>query len=111
MRKAKLIAILFFIGFVVAHVLGAADKPASSTSPPAATAEGWQKEFEEICSKTQDAMTFSPEQLQVLVQRCDALEPKIEKLDDTRKKVFLRRLKQCRGLFAYVLDSKQKDKK
>jgi hypothetical protein len=49
--------------------------------------------------------------LKSLIQRCDTLEPKIEKLDDTRRKVYLRRLKQCRGLYAYVLESKNNDKK
>ncbi len=110
MRNARLIAILFFIGFVAGDGLCAADKPATSALPPAAASESWQKEFEDICSKTQDAMIFSVEQLKSLVQRCDTLEPQIEKLNDTRKKVYLRRLRQCRGLFAYVLDSKQKDK-
>jgi len=45
------------------------------------------------------------------VQRCDALEPRIEKLDESRRKVYSRRLKQCRGLYAYVLESKNNEKK
>ena len=73
--------------------------------------EAWQQEFDAVCSKTTDAMSLSNDELKSLVQRCDTLEPKIEKLDESRKKVYLRRLKQCRGLYAYVLESKNNDKK
>jgi Spy/CpxP family protein refolding chaperone len=73
--------------------------------------ESWQQEFDAVCGKTQDAMSLTAEQLKSLVQRCDALEPRIEKLDETRRKVYLRRLKQCRGLYAYVLESKNVDSK
>jgi hypothetical protein len=73
--------------------------------------QGWQKEFDDVCSKTQDAMSLSIADLTLLVKRCDALVPRIEKLDETRRKVFLRRLQQCRGLYAYVLESKNNDKK
>ena len=76
------------------------------STPATGAPEGWQKEFEEICSQTQDAMAFTPHQLEALVQRCDALAPRIEKLDDVRRKVFLPRLRQCRGVFTYVLESK-----
>ncbi len=85
-------------------------KPPASDGQKEAVPD-WQKEFDEICSKTQDAMTFTVAELNTLIQRSDALEPKIEKLDETRRKVYLRRLRQCRGLYAYVLESKKNDKK
>jgi hypothetical protein len=56
-------------------------------------------------------MTFPQEQLAALIQRCDELLPRIEKLDETRKKVFSGRLRMCRGLYAYVLDSKMLESK
>src|SRR6185369_13383100 len=59
--------------------------------------ETWQQEFDAVCSKTTDAMSLSIDELKSLIQRCDTLEPKIEKLDDTRRKVYLRRLKQWRS--------------
>jgi hypothetical protein len=111
MGKARRTAILFFMGVMVFNGVCAAGQPASPASDTAAASESWQKEFDDICHKTQDAMNFSVEETKVLVQRCDALEPQIEKLDETRKKVYLKRLKQCRGLFTYVLESKTKDKK
>ena len=71
----------------------------------------WQKELDEVCSKTQDAMTLSAEELTVLIQRCDALMPKLAKLDETRKKVYMGRLRMCRELYSYALDSKKNEKK
>jgi len=89
----------------------AVNEPGSSTAQSAPAQGAWQKEFDDICSKTQDAMTLSQEELESLISRCDALQPQIEKLDQTRKKVYLRRLQMCRGLYAYVLDSKRNENK
>jgi hypothetical protein len=110
-RKAMRIAVVLCTSFVLLAGVCGAQKSSSANASAATANEGWQKEFEEVCSKTQDAMTFAVEQLRDIVQRCDALEPQIEKLDETRKKVYLKRLRQCRGVFAYVLESKQKEKK
>ena len=85
--------------------------PQDSSSQESGKQEAWLQEFNAVCSKTTDAMSLPVDELKSLVQRCDTLEPKIEKLDETRKKVYLRRLKQCRGLYAYVLESKSNDKK
>ena len=111
MSKAEIIAILLFIGLAGlcgVRALGEPQSPAAQVDP---ARESWRKEFDDVCSKTQDAMTFSPKELTVLIQRCDALLPQIEKLDDTRKKVYMGRLRMCRGLYAYVLDSKRNEKK
>ncbi len=78
-------------------------------SPAVARAqEDWKKEFEDICSQTQDAMTLSIDELKNLVERCDKLKPEIEKLEGPARKVYLRRLQLCRDLFYFVLESKQK---
>src|SRR5208282_6612526 len=76
-----------------------------------AAPESWHQEFDAVCGKTEDAMTFSEEELMTLIRRCDTLRPRIEKLDESRKKVYLERLRKCRGLYAYVLDAKKKEKK
>lgn len=68
----------------------------------------WRREFDDICAKTQDTMLLKEEELKVLIQRCDKLKPLIEKLDETQRKVFLKRLQMCRDLFAFVLESKEK---
>jgi hypothetical protein len=84
-------------------------EPNPSKSTPAR--EVWQKEFDSVCFRTQEAMNFSEEELATLVKRCDALLPQLEKLDETRKKVYMGRLRMCRGLYAYVLESKRNEKK
>ena len=100
-----------FVSLLLASSLVSAPQKPSSTPPQDTANEAWQKEFDDIASKTQDAMTLSVDELKTLVQRCDALAPRLEKLDETPKKVYQRRLKQCRGLFAYVLESKQESQR
>ncbi len=70
--------------------------------------EDWKKEFDDVCSKTQDTTLFTEDELKSLVDRCDKLKPLIERLDDAGKKVYLRRLAMCRNLFEFVLKSRQK---
>jgi hypothetical protein len=70
--------------------------------------ENWQVEFADICSKTDDPMALSKEEVASLIERCDKLKARIEKLDESTAKVYLSRLRVCRNLFAFVLDSKSK---
>lgn len=65
----------------------------------------WKAEFDDICSRTDQAMDLSKEELSVLIERCDNLKPGIEQLEESQKKVYLRRLQLCRNLFAFALDS------
>jgi hypothetical protein len=65
----------------------------------------WKAEFDDICSKTDQAMSLSKEEISALIQRCDKLKPSIEQLEETQKKVYLRRLQLCRNLFAFTLES------
>jgi hypothetical protein len=75
--------------------------------PPAVHAqESWEKEFHEICSRTDDAMTLSSEELRGFIDRCDAMKPQIAKLPEPGRKVYLRRLQMCRDLYAFTLDAK-----
>jgi len=109
--KALIIALLLWTGLAGlcgVRALGEPQSPAAQVDP---ARESWRKEFDDVCSKTQDAMTFSQEELTDLIRRCDALRPQIEKLDESRKKVYLGRLRMCRGLYAYVLDAKRNEKK
>jgi hypothetical protein len=69
----------------------------------------WKREFEEVCAKTQDAMALPLEELRGLVSRCDKLKPHIEKLDESQRKVYSRRLQVCRDLYQFVLESRQKE--
>ena len=73
--------------------------------------DDWKKEFEDICSKTEDSMTLTVTELKQLVERCDKLKPAIEGLDESSRKVFRKRLKLCRDLYDFVLKTKEQEKK
>lgn len=109
--KLTITTVLLFLGLAVFCGVRAMGAPQSSATPANPAQETWRKEFDDICGKTQDAMSFSPEELTDLIRRCDSLRPQIEKLDESRKKVYLGRLRMCRGLYAYVLDEKKLDEK
>jgi len=79
-----------------------------ATLPLARAEEGWSAEFESVCSKTQDAMVLSSDELRALIVRCDTLKPKIDALDESRRKVYGKRLQQCRDLYDFVLKSREK---
>jgi hypothetical protein len=112
MFRAKIIVmLLMFMGLVGPCGMRAIDGPQSSAAPANPAQESWRQEFDDVCSKTQDAMSFSEAELKDLIRRCDALRPRIEKLDESQKKVYLGRLQKCRGLYAYVLDAKKNEKK
>jgi len=71
--------------------------------------ESWKAEFDDICSKIQDAMAYTAAELKSFVERCDKLKPQIEKLEESQKKVYMRRLQLCRDLFSFVLETKEKN--
>jgi hypothetical protein len=93
--------VLTVLSGIVVHTNGLLAAPAVSLAQ-----DDWKKEFEDICSQTQDVMSFTPEELKALVGRCDALRPRIEKLDQSQKKIYLKRLLMCRDLFTYAIESK-----
>ena len=109
--KRMIVAGLLFTGLAGLVCVSAIAQPNPAVSQPVPAREPWQNEFDSVCSRTQEAMSLSQEELAALIQRCDALLPQIEKLDETRKKVFTVRLRSCRGLYAYVLESKRNEKK
>lgn len=97
------------LGLAVALVAAApvAGALAAALVPAVARAdEAWKDEFADVCSKTQDAMTLSEAELRSLVERCDKLKPAIEQLDEPLRKVYSRRLKACRDLYQFMLDSR-----
>jgi uncharacterized lipoprotein YajG len=68
----------------------------------------WRVEFDETCANTSDAMALSQADLQALIVKCDRLQKSIEQLDESTRKVFLKRLHMCKNLFQYVLDAKKR---
>ncbi len=67
--------------------------------------DDWKAEFDDICAKTADALSLSKAELKGLIERCDKLRPRIEKLDESAAKVYLKRLQMCKDLYVYVLES------
>ncbi|HBH61003.1 MAG TPA: hypothetical protein DDX85_04525 [Nitrospiraceae bacterium] len=70
-------------------------------------AQEWKDEFDDICGKTQNAMNLSPDELKSLIDRCNKLRARIEQLEESQKKVYLKRLSLCQDLFSFVLQSKE----
>jgi len=66
----------------------------------------WLAEFNEVCAKTEIATNFPNEEIEALIARCDQLRTAIEAEDPSTRKVYLRRLQQCRDLYRFILDSK-----
>ncbi len=92
----------------LALVLAPAAVRAAAPAPSPAAAQDWKREFEEVCATTQDAMALPLDELRTLVARCDRLKPQIERLDESQRKVYSRRLQVCRDLYQFVLDSREK---
>ena len=67
----------------------------------------WKQEFNEISSKAVISMTLSTEELQALVDRCEKLQPIIEGLEESPRKLYLKRLKKTKSLFDYVIESRK----
>jgi hypothetical protein len=75
---------------------------------PAFAGEDWKDDFDDICGKTQDAMSLSVEELKSLIERCDRLKAKVEAMDGSARKVALKRVQMCRDLYSFVLEQKEK---
>lgn len=73
--------------------------------------DAWKERIMELCAKTDVAMTLSPEELKSLIAGCEKLKPVIDSLEETPRKVYGKRLKMCRDLFSYVLESKEQKPK
>ena len=72
-----------------------------------AHSQDWKAEFDDICAGANDPMALSAEDLKKLIARCDKLKPLIEGLDETQRRVYLKRLKMCRDVLAFALESKE----
>lgn len=109
-RVASRVAAAALAAAALSLALGDAGLLAGRGALPSARAEGedepWLAEFAAVCARTDEAMTIPTDELKALIRRCDALRPKVEALDPTRRKVYGRRLKTCRDLYAFVLESR-----
>ena len=91
---------------VTACIVLLAGFPHSRLCTTAAYAEeAWKTEFDDICRKTNEATVLPKAEVKSLIERCDKLKPRIEALEESSKKVYLKRLRMCRDLFDYILES------
>lgn len=97
MRKLKILAALLLI--TAAAVAYAAEQG------------GWKADFDRLCGVTDMATTFSVDELRSLIDDCDRLVETLNKVNPPKKKLYVFRLKKCRNLFAFVLDTKQAEGK
>ena len=110
MRYSR-IALLLMAAAAAGFMKNEPDSMVSFVSHCFAAAQApWQQEFEDICSKTMETMDLPLAELRQLIARCDKLQPVIDKLEETQRKVFQRRLKMCRDLYVFALESKEANK-
>lgn len=67
---------------------------------------GWRKEFYEVCGSTADAEALSTETLKSLLERCERLQPRIERLEDPERKIMRTRLKMCCNLYRFMVETR-----
>ena len=92
-------------GFIVACLFTLATVSATAAQ------DNWKPAFEEICSKVQATDTLSTAEITALIERADKLVPVIQASDSPSKKVYVMRLKKCRSLFEFIIDTKKSSEK
>ncbi len=70
-------------------------------------AADWKKAFDEICSKVQGADSLSQQEIEELIKESDKILPEIQTSGDPGRKVYITRLKRCRGVYEFMLDTKK----
>lgn len=53
------------------------------------------------------AMTLSTEELVNFAERCDALRPALENLEETPRKIYLKRLEKTKSLYLFVIEARK----
>ena len=99
--KNKRMTDRLMLGLALMFLLAFAMMPAPSA------AGNWKDSFEDICSKTQGSDSLSVKELMSLIERSDKLVPEIQASDDPSKKIYLTRLKKCKGLFEFMVEAKK----
>ncbi len=73
--------------------------------------ESWRAEFNEVCDKTSEATTLSSQELKSLIDRCDRIQKSLAGENESVVKVYTKRVRMCRDLFRYVLDTREAQEK
>src|SRR5512143_841784 len=94
-------SVVIFAAIIASAALLMSGKTPSLSPESAYAQDDWRKEFDDVCSRTQEAETLDMEELKEVIERCDALKPRIEKIEESQRKVALKRLKMCRDLYVF----------
>jgi hypothetical protein len=102
-------AVLLLIPYVGLFLRGGLDFHSAPVFalPVVDAAESWEAEFHDVCGRTDDAMIMGIDELKSLTRRCDAMKAQIEKLPEPGRKVFLKRLRMCRDLYIFTIETKE----
>ncbi len=88
-------------GFILLLLLGVLTFAGGATG-----SDDWRTEFNDVCAKTTEAMALPQEELLLLIAKCERVEKALESQDETVRKVYLKRVQMCLGLFRYVADTR-----
>ena len=78
------------------------------TAPqPAGAAEDWKATFDLVCGSVQAAESMSEKEIASMIEKAEKLVPVIQASNDPAKKVYLVRLKKCRGVYEFMLETKK----
>lgn len=80
---------------------------AALSLPPLHAQEDWKTAFDEVCSKVQGADSLSQQEIEDMLKKSDRILPQIQASSDPGKKVYITRLKRCRGVYEFMLDTKK----
>ncbi len=108
MKRVAVVALTLVIAPSFTEVFRGGEALSFSLVRPAQAEEGWKREFEEVCGRTDDSMSMTVAELKELLARCDKLKPLIAAQEETTRKVYLKRLQMCRDLLAYVYEVKSR---
>lgn len=76
-------------------------------TPSSSPAEAWKETFDEICSKVQGSDALSVPEMEELIKKADRILPEIQASNDPAKKVYLQRLKKCRALYEFMIETRK----
>lgn len=67
--------------------------------------------FEKVCAQVDASQNLNTKEISSLIEQIDALRPEMEKSEDPAKKLYLQRIKKCRSVYEFVLESKKSEGK
>ncbi len=79
----------------------------AAMAPRAFAEESWKEAFDDVCGKVQFAENLTTQEIAALIEKADKILPEIEKSDDPGKKIFIMRLKKCRALYEFMIESRK----